>query len=169
MKLNIQAVVITAAIFLIIFLVMEKLKKFVSPLHPIRRRRGVGDFGAHRTAHPEIPHQGQDFFASVGQNAYAPISGTVRIAAPYPSDPRYSGVEITSASGMYKVKMFYLNPSVSTGDKVTAGDYVGEVQDLSLKYGQGFKDQNHVHIEIRRLGIVVDPSPYFANDSILSV
>lgn len=169
MKPGIKAVAVVAAVFLFLLIVMDKVTKFAAVIRPVRRRRGVGDFGAFRSAHPDKPHQGQDYMADPGDAAFSPIAGTVRVAQPYPGDPRYSGVEITSPSGMYRVKVFYILPDVKTGDRVAKGQYIGQVQDLSLKYGASFLPQNHVHVEVRRYGIVANPDGYFPEDTVLVV
>ena len=169
MKFDVKGVAIAALILLAIIVVMEKLTKFKDVTKPLRRRKGVGDFGAYRSAHPDIPHQGQDFLAVPGQEVFAPISGVVRIARPYKDDSRFSGVEIYGTGGASKVKVFYISPAVAAGETVEAGQPIGTVQDLSVKYGAAFLPQNHVHVEVRRAGVVVNPTGYFGPDTILAV
>ena len=135
---------------------------FAAPTDRVRRRKGVGDFGAYRSAHPTIPHRGQDYFAEPGEPVYSPISGKVRIAKPYKTDSRYSGVEVTGAK--FATKTFYIDPVVSGGEMVVKGQLIGYTQDLSKKYGASFLAQNHVHIEVRENGILRNPDKYFQPD-----
>lgn len=161
-----KALILTI-IAIVFFMVIKRLERFKGPTVPIKRRRGVGDFGAFRSAHPQYPHQGQDYFAKPGQTAFAPISGKVRIAKPYPNDGRFSGVEITGK--YFSVKVFYIDPSVQNGDYVLSGFPIGEVQDLSLKYGQSFLKENHIHVEVRKNGVLKNPDSYFNKDTVLPV
>ena len=134
----------------------------VSPLRKLKRRKcdgwGCGHFGASR-AGGKRKHNGQDFLSKGGEKVFAPISGRVRVLYPYSDDPRFQGVEITE--GQMSVKIFYFEPSVKTGDIVTAGDDIGRAQNLGIKY-KGIP--NHIHVEIRRGGVLRDPSPYFEQD-----
>lgn len=152
-------------VFLLILFVMGKTKKFAAVTSPLKRRKGVGDFGAYRSAHPTIPHQGQDFLVSPGSAVYAPISGRVRIAMPYRDDPRFSGVEVIGMGkeASYKVKVFYIQPTVTGGQLVNRGDVIGYAQDLGIKYSAS--TPNHVHVEVRVGGVVVNPTGYFGPDN----
>lgn len=151
--------------FVLILFVMAKAKKFYPITSPLKRRKGAGDFGAYRSAHPATPHQGQDFLVAPGQPIYAAISGKVRIANPYKDDPRFSGVEVigTGKDAAYKVKAFYLAPTVTGGQQVERGDVIGYAQDLGIKYSAS--TPNHTHVEVRVGGVVVNPTGYFPADS----
>lgn len=153
-----------ALLLLLVIVIMEKLTKLGQPTKPVKRRKGDGDFGAYRKAHPTKPHQGQDYLAAPGQDVFAPLDGTVRIGEPYPGDSRYKLVEIKG--GAYGVKLMYVLPIVKTGQKVSRGQKIGTVQNLILKYGASFLAQNHIHIEVRRAGLLVNPDRYFPDDTI---
>lgn len=154
-------------LLLVIVIISDKMQKFKPVSSPLKRRKcdtgGCGHFGAHRSAHPDKPHQGQDFLIAPGAAVFAPISGKIRIAQPYATDNRFGGVEIKG--NVYAVKVFYFSPTVSGGDIVKAGDLIGYAQNLGIKYGSVVP--NHLHVEVRRAGMVTDPSPYFPKDSVL--
>lgn len=159
---TLAAIIVIVAAMLFLY---RMATKFFPVSVPLKRRKGVGDFGAYRSAHPTVPHQGQDFLVKPGQEIYAPISGKIRIAKPYASDNRFSGVEITGEN--YRVKVFYISPILENGEKIKSGQLLGYAQDLSIKYGKGFLSQNHVHVEVRKTGQTkaIDPDPYFPKDS----
>lgn len=53
--------------------------------------------------------------------------------------------------------MLYVAPTVAIGQSVMAGEMIGVVQDLSLRYPAGII--NHVHVEIRDpAGVTLDSS-----------
>ncbi|MUV03166.1 peptidoglycan DD-metalloendopeptidase family protein [Flavobacterium rakeshii] len=117
---------------------------------------GCGSFGARRGTHT---HQGIDIIATPGEDIYSPITGKVtRIAYPYASDLSYTGVEIVNEK--YKVKMFYMSPTVAIPSVVTAGNKIGVAQNISAKHGAAMT--NHVHIEVRNsLNQLIDPTDLF--------
>lgn len=165
MKISTSAFFGVGIFFVLILLVMAKTKKFYPVTNPLKRRTGSGDYGAFRSAHPSIPHQGQDFLVESGSAVYAAIDGKVRIANPYKDDPRFSGVEVigTGKDSAYKVKAFYLSPTVQAGQEVKRGDVIGYAQDLGIKYDPRYTP-NHTHVEVRVGGVVVNPTGYFDKD-----
>lgn len=117
---------------------------------------GKGFFGAPRG---DRKHQGIDLLANPGQQVHTPIPGTVvRYAAPYEGDGRFGGVLIQGSDeyAAYQVKIFYIKPSVKPGQILGMGSVVGQLQAISLKYGPNTLD--HVHVEIRKDGQLVDPA-----------
>ena len=119
---------------------------------------GCGDFGAARGTRT---HGGHDILAEVDGDVVAPISGTIReIGAVYAEDdPDFEGIEITNNDTDQEVivKIFYVDPSVSTGDTVEEGDTIGTVQDVAGEHGGGMG--NHVHLQISQGGDLEDPEP----------
>ena len=101
-------------------------------------------------------HEGMDFVAAPGEEIQAPIGGIVtRVLYPYAGDRRLTGVEIVDEAGQ-SAKVFYLSPlSAALGMRVEAGDVIGFAQDLQVRYGPAMT--NHVHVEIRVSGKVVNP------------
>jgi murein DD-endopeptidase MepM/ murein hydrolase activator NlpD len=140
----------------IILLLMSTKKAFakITALNSIRGcdQSGCGNFGASRGTRS---HNGVDIKAAVGEKIFSPISGKVtRYPIPYSSDLRYSGIEIENNE--YKVKMFYLSPSIPVGNFVTAGQAIGTAQNIAAKYTNPMT--NHVHVEVYAHGKLIDPT-----------
>lgn len=108
-----------------------------------------------------------DIITTPGETVRSPVSGYVKRADvdPY-GDKKYGGVEIESDDG-YVVKMLYVDPNaakLTQGQRVEAGKTpIGMAQDLSVRYPHtgSRRMTNHVHIEIRKNGVVKDPTPAF--------
>lgn len=120
---------------------------------------GDGHFEASRSGHV---HQGVDLIVSPGQTVSAPISGKItRIAYPYSGEWQWKGVEMEGDgewSG-FNIKIFYVDPfSNLIGARIERGFPIGTAQAISQKYGPAMKD--HVHVELRRGGKVVNPTSY---------
>lgn len=120
---------------------------------------GSGYFGASRGGGTR-KHSGLDFRCKPGETVFSPISGrVVRLTNAYPDDSRFKGIVISGHGGKYEIKMFYFVPSVSDGDFVLAGMPIGSAQSISSKYGGSMLD--HLHLEVRRLGQLVDPLLFY--------
>ncbi|MEM1215581.1 MAG: peptidoglycan DD-metalloendopeptidase family protein [Bacteroidota bacterium] len=123
---------------------------------------GCGHYGAPRGSRK---HSGHDFLVSPGQTIVSPIQGYVRrFAYPYGDDLRWKGLLIIG-EGPHQglaVKMFYFQPSVSSGTQVVPGQVIGKAQDIAAKY-PGSRMQPHVHLEIEKDGQRVNPLPFFQN------
>jgi len=120
---------------------------------------GDGHFGASRGSRS---HEGLDLIVTRGQLIHSPISGTLnRYAYPYATDLRWKGVEITGTGddAGYVVKMFYMDPALPAGTTVQRGTVVGNAQAISQKYTSAMRD--HLHVEVRHGGLLVDPEPLF--------
>lgn len=123
----------------------------------LRQPDGWGD-GAFDAPRGDRRHQGIDIVARVGDPVTSPIQGKVeRKSFPYANDLRFTGV-LLRGDGAHQglvVKLFYVMPKARLiGHSVRPGDVVGHVQDLTAKY-PGIT--NHVHVEVRRNGVVIDP------------
>lgn len=117
---------------------------------------GSGQFGAGRGSHS---HEGLDVVSRPGQQILSPISGeVVREAHPYAGDSRYTGIVIrgTGQWSGYEVKMFYVQGFRS--GPIFAGEEIGRAQDITARY-PGIT--NHVHIEVRFRGLLLDPTQMF--------
>ena len=106
---------------------------------------GSGAFGAvrdngHRT------HKGTDFVVAPGDDVYAPLSGVITaIGFAYSDDATLHFVEVTDQSLQLVTRVFYVEPLVTIGQNVLAGDVIGVAQSLLSRYPQ---ITNHVHVEI---------------------
>jgi murein DD-endopeptidase MepM/ murein hydrolase activator NlpD len=120
-----------------------------------RDAQGSGEYGASRG---NRTHRGID----VAYQASAISPGQVtKIGYPYnPADPRkgrFRYVEITDELG-YRVRYFYLDPTVKVNDWVKVGDPIGYPQDLTKIY-PGVTP--HIHFEIiDSRGDWIDPNLY---------
>ena len=117
---------------------------------------GSGAFGSQRDG-GKRKHEGVDYVAAPGHIATAPIAGTVaRIGYAYKKDTRLKYIEIDNAETGYSAKVLYVDPTIVVGQTLVAGETIGVVQDLSVKYA-GIT--NHVHVEIRDAsGVTLDSS-----------
>lgn len=115
---------------------------------------GSGAFGADRTGHT---HQGIDIVAQPGEEIFSPISGVVtRFPQPYANDPKYKGIEIKNNT--YTIKIFYAVAIVDIGFNVKAGQKIAVAQNIASKYGAGMT--NHIHFEVRKNGVLTDPTEF---------
>lgn len=159
------ALIFAAAIF--IFSSFRKMK-ILSPTKPLRYRGcdagGCGHFGASRSGGTR-KHRGIDILTVEKEAIFAPISGKIRIAKPYPDDNNYSGVEIYGSN--FNVKIFYFQPIVKAGQIVEQGQLIGYAQQISKKW-TGVKD--HIHLELRYAGVSepIDPKPFIVSSGVLA-
>lgn len=158
MAVNKKIYYIAGAALLILLLMKNKALASVTKNQKLRDCDpfGCGNFGAPRGTRK---HNGIDLIVSPGQDIFSPITGKVtRIAYPYASDLSYKGLEIVNEQ--YKVKIFYINPTVAIPSVVTAGQKIAEAQNIAAKYGSTMT--NHVHFEVRNaLNQVIDPTNLF--------
>lgn len=119
---------------------------------------GSGQFGSSRDGGSRS-HHGLDIVARSGQAILSPIDGDVlREAQPYKHKPDVTGLVIRGTGGWagYEVKIFYALGLFS--GPVKAGQPVATAQDLNSTY-PGIT--NHVHMEARKDGQLVDPLEAF--------
>jgi len=114
---------------------------------------GDGYFRARRDGGSRA-HEGVDYDARPGQSIASPISGFVaRIGYAYPGDERFKYVEIDNPALHFDARVFYVDPSVETGQPVALGDRIGTAHSLQARYA-GITD--HVHLEIAERGRRID-------------
>jgi len=138
-------------------------RRLFLPITKNQRYRGKDGFGsgAYLSSRDgsNRAHQGVDIVATPGQAIYSPITGKVtRITYPYANDLTYTGLEIINDD--YKVKIFYIAPTLAIGSQVSAGQKIAVAQNISGKYGSTMI--NHVHIEVRdNTGEILNPTKLF--------
>lgn len=120
---------------------------------------GCGSFGASRGTRT---HNGLDIKTTEGQQILSPITGKVtRFPFPYGGDLSYTGIEIINTT--YKVKIFYMKPSVAVNSEVTKGQVIGTAQNISAKYSSTMT--NHIHVEVyKKQGsnwVLINPETLF--------
>lgn len=104
-------------------------------------------------------HEGTDLLSAKGEKVFSPISGTItRKAYPYASDKRFEGCVIYDDATKTEVKLFYM-VCTKVGSKVNKGEQIGTCQAINEKYGSSMK--NHLHIEIRVAGTLVNPEEIY--------
>lgn len=114
--------------------------------------------GAYNASRGGRKHNGIDLVASVGVDVVAPFDGVVsRHSVPYANDTRYKGIELTS--GLMKLKIFYCVPNFEVGARVSKGQRIATVQNISAKYSS--KMINHIHIELYINDVLQNPTNYF--------
>lgn len=116
---------------------------------------GQGHFGASRG---DRKHEGVDYAMPVGAIVLALTAGRVtNLGQAYGDDPSYRYVEVTDAR-RYRLRYFYVAPSVKVADNVLSGDALGRVQDLTRRH-PGITP--HVHFEVYEPGgDRIDPAEY---------
>lgn len=137
--------------------VVSPFNDVVKPLRIRNDAGGSGVFGASRADHT---HEGLDFSTTKGQLVLAPFAGTVvRKAYPIPGNTIWQGLLLRSDDGIWETKFFYCEPFASViGKQVKRGEAIGKMQGISARY-KGVTD--HLHVEVRKNGALVDPAPYF--------
>lgn len=101
-------------------------------------------------------HKAIDFLAGEETNVFAVADGTVSNV--YTNYLEGTVVEITHKNGLVSVyKSLAENPSVATGDKVSAGQVIGVA---SATMSQELNTGNHLHFEMKLNGAKVDPNNY---------
>lgn len=137
-----------------------------APVFPLEVRvdiQGSGYFGDPRGGRD---HQGVDFLCHEGQSVFSPINGTLqRIAYPYADDAQWKGCVIQGEGddeGL-EVKMFYMVPTNPIPRQVRRGEVIGHCQAISKRYTPEMND--HLHVEIREEGTLIDPLPLFTSQA----
>lgn len=157
-----------------LFIIKRKTRtsyKFIRPVEPFKKRidkRGDWWFGASRSNSFGY-HRGIDIETSgVFQPVISPFDGIItKVSNVYSTDSKYKYLEILGdpPNENYKVRLLYcrLLPYLSVGDFVKGGEQIGEMQDVSIKHNDGIKPPMlpHIHIEVIKNGIWIDPSNFF--------
>jgi murein DD-endopeptidase MepM/ murein hydrolase activator NlpD len=139
---------------------MPKLLKW-----PVRPNRGVrqndalgsGSFGASRDGGAR-QHLGIDLIAHPGDDVVAmcPLEVT-RIGLAYAnSSLRSVHLKGWDEWGAYTFKLLYVEPEVTVGEILRAGEVIGVAQDLRDRYPDITR---HVHFEVHNLQGAVNPLP----------
>lgn len=118
---------------------------------------GNGEFGAPRGSRA---HRGIDYHCLPGRSVLSPVVGEVsRHGYAYSDDLSWRIVDVRDEKG-FTHRLFYVEPTLAVGAKVTTDTAVGVAQDISERYPGG-KMLPHIHYEIRdAYGETVNPSLY---------
>ena len=123
---------------------------------------GNGWFGASRGTRT---HKGVDIVVAPGEEIFAMISGKVTklgyvYSNPKEAKPTMRFVEIESKieGDHYRLWQMYVSPTVEKGDQVEQNQIIGKAQDIA-DYHNSDKMKNHVHVQLWRNGVLIDPEP----------
>lgn len=136
-----------------------------NPLYKITDRgndpTGFGHFGAKRG---NRKHKGHDVLSVKGESVVSMINGTVtKIGYAYANALQFRYVEVTN--DVFKVWLMYLeHDNLKVGQYVCEGERVGSALDIAKYHNSKRKDgkqmKNHIHIQIWKNGVLVDPKQY---------
>lgn len=102
-------------------------------------------------------HEGIDIVQGLGSKIYASYPGIVTIAGTYGGYGNL--IEIKSSAGITTRYAHLSQINVRVGQNVNAGQVVG------LEGSTGYSTGSHLHFEIRKNGIALDPLPYLKSAS----
>lgn len=117
---------------------------------------GSGEFLAPRG---DRRHHGFDILTQPGADIIAPIDGSfTKYGFCYGDDPQYRYIELRDGEGL-EVRIFYVlkEQFLTRGANVRAGEVIGRSQAISNRYGS--RVQDHIHVEVRVNGTLVNPAP----------
>lgn len=118
---------------------------------------GLGHYGAARGSRL---HQGVDFTVYPGQGIVAPFPCYIkRIGFPYRDDRSFKLVEIRGTGDWkeYTAKIMYVRDIAGVGEHFNKGEILALADDITRKYGPTMIA--HVHMEVRRGGVLIDFTP----------
>ena len=98
-------------------------------------------------------HTGIDIAANNGTQIYAACSGTV-VEAVYSNSGYGNRLKINCGNGIVVLYAHCSSLDVSVGDSVSTGDMIATVGSTGNSTGP------HLHFEVRKNGVQVDPAPY---------
>jgi hypothetical protein len=108
------------------------------------------------------PHLAIDYVAEPGEAVLSPIDGKV-VRTAFPGKPGLSGLVIEGST--YTAKVFYISPDESLlGKFVMVGQQIGVAQEIRQAYGAP-NMINHVHLEMYRSNVRVNPLSLFGRKS----
>lgn len=96
-------------------------------------------------------HNGQDYACAVGSKVLSPVNGLVsKLGYAYADDLSFRYVQITDEEGV-DTRVFYIEPVVSVGYRVSQTSTLGISQKLSDRYPKDEKHKTpiteHFHVE----------------------
>lgn len=140
------------------------------PLNKIINRgndpTGFGHFGAKRG---NRTHKGHDLKSIPGENVFSMIDGTItKYGYMYQNALQFRYFDVLSHDKKIKVRISYIEKHslFKVGMNVCAGDRFAFAQNIAKYHNRNKKGKkkklmiNHIHIEIRVNGKLVDPNIY---------
>ena len=94
-------------------------------------------------------HKGVDFLGEPGQTVVSPCGGEIiKVVYPYADDLSLEGVQIRNERLILRLYYVRVSP-VLISKEITAGQPIGEMQDITKRYGGKMKP--HLHLEIEAI------------------
>lgn len=120
---------------------------------------GCGHFGASRGTRK---HNGIDFKVHENEAIKAPFDCTIlRYGYPYANDVTQQLIEIKGLGiySEYTAKIMYIKPVHPFGTNIPKGDTLCTAGNIASKHGNAMT--NHVHFELYKNGVLINPEPFF--------
>jgi hypothetical protein len=133
----------------------QELFAHIPAIDPVRSGIQTDGFGMriHPILHVRLMHEGLDIVANVGTDVYATGDGVVSYVG---KRGGYGNVvEIDHGFGYSTLYGHLSKPLVGSGEKVKRG------QVIALSGNTGLSTAPHLHYEVRKNGVHVDPAEYF--------
>jgi murein DD-endopeptidase MepM/ murein hydrolase activator NlpD len=139
----------------------------IQPLAKITDRgndpTGFGHFGAPRGSRI---HKGHDIISIPGESVVSMMEGTItKIGYAYAKAMQFRYVQVDK--GIYRVWLMYLEASegIEVGKEVCAGERVGYCLNIAKYHNRKKKKGddmmlNHLHVQIWKNGVLIDPNIY---------
>lgn len=147
------------------------MRLLLPPVLPYRGTRGLDAFGAggfgapRRKAGKAYQHKGLDFIAEPGDTIIAPFGAIVEPPGLAYADSNLGSVHLIGLGDWdgWLLKLLYV--AQREGLKhVAPGDPIGLAQAVAAYHEAKTPNvghmTNHVHLELRGLGVLTDPTPY---------
>lgn len=121
---------------------------------------GCGEFGASRG---DRKHNGLDLLFEAWESVYAPFKLKIkRFGKVYASTTQFDLVEFTGFGvfSIFTYKVMYIDTvkTWNVNDIIDKGQLLGNAQDIADYHGGGMK--NHIHVEVRVLGKLLNPKTF---------
>lgn len=126
--------------------------------------QGDGGFGSSRDGGGRI-HAGVDIVSTSGEAVVAPITGKLLVGNRVYSTSRPNLVLVkiigTDEYAGYTAKIFYVEGNGYLQNTIVdKGSIIGMAQNMSIEYPPAGSMTNHIHFELRKNDLPIDPTPY---------
>ncbi|MEW9702133.1 M23 family metallopeptidase [Paenibacillus sp. SI8] len=136
----------------------ERLRKITPTLWPTVTHSITSGFGVRRDPFTQKPtmHTGLDLDGELNDSVYVTADGKV-VEASY-DDEHGNHIIVDHTRGLQTEYMHLNKMLVKSGESVTKGQKIG------LMGTTGRSTGTHLHYEVHKNGVQIDPSPYLIND-----